>query len=176
MIGVRHATFDSRIGTLTLVADGDALTGVYFPDHRVEPERALAGQAMRLDDPVLRAAAEQLAEYLDGTRTDFDVPIAPQPRSELESQVWKELRGIPFGRTTTYGELARRLGDPHLAQAVGGAVGRNPLSIVVPCHRVVGADGGYTGFAGGERRKAWLLGMEAFASGQSLVAPQWDGR
>lgn len=176
MSHLRHATVQTLLGPLALVARDDALAGVYFPGHRVEPERALAGDPAAPDDPVVAAAVRQLDEYLAGTRTAFDLPLAPEPRSDLERRVWGLLLGIGYGQTTTYGALARELGDPHLAQAVGGAVGRNPLSIIVPCHRVVGADGGYTGFAGGEPRKAWLLAHEAFVSGQSLVAPEWDRR
>ena len=172
---LRRALFDSLRGPLTLVARDDALVGVYCPGHRVEPERALAGDEVTLDDPLLSAVAGQLGEYLAGERTHFDVPVAPEPRSDLEGRVWGLLQEIDFGTTTTYGALARELGDPHLAQAVGGAVGRNPVSIIVGCHRVLGSDGSYTGFAGGERRKAWLLGLEAHVSGRSLFAPEWAG-
>lgn len=167
----RHLDAATSIGTLRLVAGGGALTGVYFPGHRVQPERGEAGEAVDRDE-LLQAAATQLREYLAGERTGFDLPLATGSRSELEERVWRQLRQIPYGRTTSYGRLATQLGDPHLAQAVGGAVGRNPLGIVVPCHRVVGADGGYTGFAGGERLKAWLLGMEAHTSGASLLPPE----
>lgn len=156
-----------------MVCDGTHLVGIYFPDHRIHPERAEQGRAVSLaDDELLAATAGQLDEYFAGTRTDFHLPLAAPSRNDLDPRVWDQLREIPYGQTVTYGQIARALGDVNLAQPVGGAVGRNPLSIVVPCHRVIGAKGQLTGFAGGEDRKAWLLGHEAFVSGQSLLAPQ----
>ena len=111
------------------------------------------------DDAVLEAAAIQLNEYLNAERTSFDLPIMLQG-NKFQHQVWAMLQRIPIGETTTYGELAQRLGNKNLAQMVGQAVGHNPLSIIVPCHRVVGKDGKLTGYAGGLARKQFLLELE----------------
>jgi methylated-DNA-[protein]-cysteine S-methyltransferase len=104
--------------------------------------------------------ARQLGEYFAGERTGFELALDP-PGDAFDRRVWELVAGIPYGRTRTYGELARDLGDPALAQAVGAANGRNPLCVVVPCHRVIGADGGLTGYAGGLPRKRFLLDLEA---------------
>ncbi|GAA1990152.1 methylated-DNA--[protein]-cysteine S-methyltransferase [Amycolatopsis minnesotensis] len=151
---MRHTVVDSPLGELTLVADDDGLTGLYFEEHLRRPVEL----GPRVDEG-FEAAAGQLREYFAGTRTGFDLDLAPRG-SEFQREVWKLLTKIPHGRTTTYGELARELGDPGLAQAVGAANGRNPVSIVVPCHRVVGSDGALTGYAGGLSRKRFLLDLE----------------
>jgi methylated-DNA-[protein]-cysteine S-methyltransferase len=109
---------------------------------------------------VLVSTARQLDEYFAGTRQEFDLPLDPVGTA-FQRQAWAVLRTIPFGERISYGEQARRLGDAHKARAAGAANGRNPISIVVPCHRVVGADGSLTGFAAGTDRKAWLLDHEA---------------
>lgn len=160
----RHATLDTPIGPLTLVADGDALTGLYFPGHWHLPDASGFGPAVAVgDDVLLSRAAEQLGQYFRGERTAFDLPTRATGDAFRHS-VWALLERIPYGRTTTYGALAAELGDPSLARAVGTAVGRNPLSIVVPCHRVVGSDGSLTGYAGGLDRKRFLLDLEAPAA------------
>ena len=141
---------------------GGALTGVYFEDHRRGPSPAALGP--RDDDrPEFAAARWQLAEYFAGARTVFDLPLAPRGEP-FRQRVWSLLRQIPYGETRSYGQLARELGDPALAQAVGSANGRNPLSVIVPCHRVVGADGSLTGYAGGLERKRFLLELEGAGS------------
>lgn len=152
----RHALIDSPLGELTLVADGDAVTGLYFRHHWYPP--ATIGQRVA-DDPLFDGAATQLDEYFAGVRTEFELPISLRG-TEFERRVWAEIAAIPYGKTTTYGEIAGRLGDRSLAQDVGRAVGHNPLSIIVPCHRVVGANGRLTGYAGGLKRKAILLDLE----------------
>ncbi len=151
----------TSIGRLLVSADGEALTGVYFPGHWHPPAAEAIGVAVPADDGdgLFRAFAAQLDEYLDGGRTAFELPTAPVG-DEFQLAVWAMLRGIPYGATTTYGELAVRLGDRNLARRVGNAVGRNPLSILVPCHRVVGANGSLTGYAGGLERKRFLLELE----------------
>lgn len=167
----RHACLPTTLGDLLLVADGDALVGVYFPDHRYPPAPDRLGAALDVidapaatdatagADPVLGRAAAQLREYLAGERRTFELPL--RAAGDLFARrVWALLREIPYGATTTYGELADRLGDRRRAQAVGQAVGHNPLSIVVPCHRVLGADGGLRGYAGGLDRKRALLALE----------------
>ena len=159
----RHATLPTPLGELIVVADGDALVGIYFRDTGIRPPSdPSASRSTRTTTSSSRGSARQLTEYLNGTRTTFDLPLAPTG-DEFQQAVWAMLRDIRFGETTTYGELAARLGDRNLARRVGNAVGRNPLSIVVPCHRVVGADGSLTGYAGGLERKHFLLEHEGAA-------------
>jgi methylated-DNA-[protein]-cysteine S-methyltransferase len=156
----RHTVIDSPVGELTLVAGGDNLTGVYFRHHWHPPTTEALGQYVELaTDDLFRRAAEQLCEYLAGDRTQFDLPIAVHgdPR---QRRIWDLLGRIGYGQTTTYGELAAELADGTTAYEVGQAVGHNPLSIVVPCHRVVGTDGTLTGYAGGLTRKRFLLDLE----------------
>lgn len=152
-------TIDTPIGELTLVASTEGLRAVLWPDD--DPARVPLDVAVDDGDgnSHLRVAAEQLAEYFAGERTDFDVPLDPVG-SEFQLAAWQALRRIPFGEVATYGDQAATMGDRNKARAVGAANGRNPLSIVVPCHRVVGSDGSLTGFAGGVDTKAWLLDHE----------------
>lgn len=157
-------TVPSPIGPLTLLSDGQHLTGVRMDGQRHAPP--LPPDTVRYDAaaddlPVpLAAAAAQLAAYFAGERTAFDLPLAPQG-TPFQRRVWQALREVPYGTTTSYGELARRIGRPGAVRAVGLANGRNPLPIVVPCHRVIGADGSLTGYGGGLDRKRYLLGLEA---------------
>lgn len=166
-----HAVVDSPIGELTLVADDGALVGLYLAEHRRRPATATWGSPVdRGDDPVLDAAATQLGEYFDGTRRVFDLPLRAAG-NPFEQAVWALLGTIPYGETRSYVALARSLGGPGLARAVGAANGRNPLSVVVACHRVVGADGRLVGYAGGLARKRFLLDLEqpaAAAAGRLL--------
>lgn len=153
-------TIDSPVGQLTLVASEKGLRAVLWLQERDTLVRL--GPVEHSDrDPhgVLAAAAQQLGEYFAGERTEFDLPLDPVG-SEFQQSAWDALRTIPFGETVSYGEQARRMGDRRKARAVGAANGRNPISIIVPCHRVVGADGSLTGFAGGIETKAWLLDHE----------------
>jgi methylated-DNA-[protein]-cysteine S-methyltransferase len=152
-------TLDSPIGELTLVSDGEALTGLYMDAQRHRPELpATTGS----DDAVLAAARRQLGEYFAGQRREFDLPVRPAG-TRFQREVWDALRHIPYGETAGYGELAQRLGRPGAARAVGMANGRNPIAIVVPCHRVIGANGGLTGYGGGLERKRYLLELERAA-------------
>jgi methylated-DNA-[protein]-cysteine S-methyltransferase len=151
-----HTTIASRLGELTVVAREGAVTGLYFPHHWYLPDRAGFGER---SDAGFGDVREQLGEYLAGGRRGFDVPVRARG-DEFQERVWDLISQIPYGETVTYGELARDLGDGTTAQAVGGAVGRNPVSILIPCHRVVGAGGKLTGFAGGLRRKRFLLDLE----------------
>jgi methylated-DNA-[protein]-cysteine S-methyltransferase len=170
-MGIRHAIIaqtdiPEAIGELTLVADGDDLTGIYFRGHWTRPDRSAFGPGTDAHtDPAFARAAVVLGEYLRGERTGFDGDLPMRTAgTELEERVWGILRRIPYGETTTYGSIATELGDRNLAQAVGRAVGHNPLSIVVPCHRVLGADGSLTGYAGGLERKRFLLELEGALS------------
>ena len=149
----KSCVFKSPIGELVLTASDTALTGVYFPKSR----RVEIGRAG--DNDVLILARQQLAEYFARDRTAFDLPLDPTG-TPFEKGVWRLLRQIPYGSTTSYGELARRLGEPKEARAVGAANGKNPIPIIVPCHRVIGANGDLTGFGGGLDRKRWLLEHE----------------
>jgi methylated-DNA-[protein]-cysteine S-methyltransferase len=146
----------SPVGSLLLQADDGGLTGIWFVGNG---EPALGD----LDsDPVLRAAAEQLAEYFAGRRTRFDLPLAATG-TPFQRAVWDALQEIPYGRTWSYADLALHIGKPRAVRAVGAANGRNPLPIVVPCHRVVGANGTLTGYGGGLENKRILLDLESGA-------------
>jgi methylated-DNA-[protein]-cysteine S-methyltransferase len=152
-----HTIIESPIGELILVAEDATLSGVYFPGHWTRPDPATFGarSERRLDQ-----VEEQLAEYFAGERTSFELPTSATG-STFQRQVWELIERIPYGQTTTYGQLAAELGNHTLARKVGNAVGHNPLSVIVPCHRVVGKDGKLTGYAGGLQRKRFLLDLEA---------------
>lgn len=153
-----RAPFDSPLGRLTLVAEGDALVAILWPDDA--PARVPLGEPREdAAQPVLAATARQLDEYFAKARTRFDLPLAPRGTA-FQQAVWRQLAAIPFGETRSYADLARALGNAAATRAVGAANGRNPLSIVLPCHRVVGSGGALTGFAGGVEAKRWLLAHE----------------
>ena len=162
-----HATFDSPVGPLLLGADADGLCLVEFPDPRHPARRAADWQPG--DNAVLRATQAQLAEYFDGRRRSFDLPLTPRG-SAFQCEVWMALRAIPYGSTWSYAELAARIGKPAAVRAVGAANGRNPLPIVVPCHRVIGSDGSLTGFGGGLPVKRFLLRLEGALREDDLFA------
>ena len=158
-----HRVIDSPVGELTLVGDGSALSGVYFAEHVRRPAEEVFGSR---DDAAFAGAADQLAEYFAGERRSFDLVLQPKGNG-FQQKVWAQLTLIPYGQTRTYGQLAAALGGPGLARAVGAANGQNPLSIIVPCHRVVGSDGKLTGYAGGLARKAFLLELETPSANRS---------
>lgn len=149
-----HTHVESPLGPLLLLSDGQTLTGLFMNELSV-PE----GSVERRDAEPFSEAGRQLAEYFSRERRTFDLPLAPQGTT-FQRTVWATLRDIPYGETISYGALARRIGDPNACRAVGLANGRNPLSIVVPCHRVVGASGKLTGYGGGLANKALLLNLE----------------
>jgi methylated-DNA-[protein]-cysteine S-methyltransferase len=154
--------FASPIGDLILTASETALKAVFFPvrRNRSAPEAGwLEDDGRGAAGALLAAVRRQLTEYFEGTRTTFDLPL-DGTGSTFERRVWDLLRTIPYGATTSYGALARRLGDPRATRAVGAANGKNPIPIIVPCHRVLGARGELTGFGGGLDRKRWLLEHE----------------
>jgi methylated-DNA-[protein]-cysteine S-methyltransferase len=150
-----RTTVDSPVGPLTLVADDGLLAGLYLREHRHAPPLDLP-----VDDSALPAVREQLAAYFARDLKEFDVPIAVRG-TPFQEQVWTALRTIPYGETWTYRQLAEAIGRPTAVRAVGLANGRNPVSVVVPCHRVIGADGSLTGYGGGLAAKEWLLAHEA---------------
>lgn len=153
----RYRVWDSPVGELTLVVDPqERLAGVYLAGQKHWPQPEFLGVR---DDAVAGNAVQQLMEYFQGRRTGFDLELAPRGTA-FQAEVWDALRGIGYGETTTYGEIARRLGRPTASRAVGAATGRNPWSIVVPCHRLVGRSGALTGYAGGLPVKERLLAME----------------
>jgi len=155
-----HAVIDSPIGPLTLIGRDGRLVGVLMQEMRHEPDAATLGDAVPVDSqPVLAAAADQLDAYFRGELTSFDLPLELDG-TPFQQTVWSELRDIPYGETLSYGELAMRIGQPSASRAVGLANGRNPVAIVVPCHRVIGADGSLTGFGGGIATKKFLLEHE----------------
>ena len=151
-------TYQSPLGTMLLAATDRGLAGVWFTGQRHGP----VDVTWREDPshPVLREAVAQLTAYFAGDRDTFDLPLDLQAGTAFQQSVWQALLAIPRGGTTSYAELGRQLGRPQAARAVGAAVGRNPISIVVPCHRVVGTGGALTGYAGGLERKTALLTLE----------------
>jgi methylated-DNA-[protein]-cysteine S-methyltransferase len=156
----RHC--ESPLGRLRLAASHDGLAGAWFAEgQRGTPSAMRWVEA--IDHPVLNSAAEQIHRYFTGGDGSFGLPLDMSGGTAFQQAVWREMLNIPFGQTTTYGELARRVGRPRAVRAVGAAVGANPLSIIVPCHRVVGADGSLTGYAGGLVRKTALLALESAA-------------
>ena len=156
-VDVTHAVMDSPLGELTLVARDGALAGVYFPGQRNRPR---PGRLGRLVPAGFAGAVRELGEYFAGQRTGFELAVEP-PADPFDRAVHALVEAIPYGQTRSYGELALELGDPGLAQRVGIANARNRLCIVVPCHRVIGADGRLAGYAGGLARKRALLDLEA---------------
>ena len=162
MIYTAHYT--SPLGGITLASDGIALTGLYFDG---EPGCPPCDAAHKKDLPVFGEAVKWLDLYFAGNEPDF-MPVLNPTGTVFQQAVWKILRTIPYGATTSYGTIARRIEQETKkrmsAQAVGGAVGRNPISILIPCHRVIGADGSLTGYAGGLDKKEYLLGLEGFYS------------
>jgi methylated-DNA-[protein]-cysteine S-methyltransferase len=149
---------ESPLGPLVLATDGDALTGVWFEGQGHQPPIGPAWRRSR-DVPVLRRAAVELGEYFSGERVCFDVALAPSG-TPFQRAVWDAIATVPYGATIAYGELAARAGRPASVRAAGAATGRNPLAVIIPCHRIVGANGALTGYAGGLERKRSLLALE----------------
>jgi methylated-DNA-[protein]-cysteine S-methyltransferase len=151
-------TIESPIGELLLAGDGERLQRLHIQIGK-RPSRVNAG--WERDPHPFEHLCEQLDEYFAGDRREFEVEVDPRTESEFEARVWRALREIPYGETESYGRLAERMGAPGQARAVGAANARNPIAIVIPCHRVIGADGSLTGYAGGLDRKRLLLDLEA---------------
>jgi methylated-DNA-[protein]-cysteine S-methyltransferase len=162
-----YDNFESPHGQMLLVAGDDGLCGVYFDGQKYFPD---SNQAKR--DPrhaSLRQAKRELAEYFAGKRRRFEVVLAPEG-TPFQRAVWKAISGVGFGQTISYGELARRAGHEGSARAAGAATGRNPIGIIVPCHRIMGSDGSLTGYAGGLARKRALLALEGIGRGLRSAA------
>lgn len=143
--------FLSPIGTLEITGDEEGISQVFFLDE---------SPSVQASNPILDECVKQLGEYFENKRTEFDLRLNPEG-SDFQKSVWKELQSIPFGKTISYMDMAKRLGDPKVIRAAGTANGRNPIAIIIPCHRVIGTDGSLTGYAGGLRRKQWLLEHES---------------
>jgi methylated-DNA-[protein]-cysteine S-methyltransferase len=154
---------ESPLGTILLTSDETALTGLYFQGQRYAPEPA-PGWARRDDLPVFAWTRAWLAAYFAGHPARVDVPLVPRG-TPFQRAVWQQIGRIPAGETIAYAELARRSGNAAAVRAAGAATGRNPISLLIPCHRVVGSDGSLTGYAGGLERKRWLLALEADSGG-----------
>lgn len=154
-----RCTWSSPLGSLTLAAHEDRLVGVWFDGQKHQPDPSTWRTAH--NHPVLQAASTQLQQYFAGERRTFALPLGLDAGTAFQQRVWQALLEIPAGSTTHYGALSQQLGQPRAVRAVAGAIGRNPISIIVPCHRVLGANGALTGYAGGLERKAALLQLES---------------
>src|SRR5688572_5108186 len=164
--------YDSPLGQILLVASDVALTGLHFVGEKYYPAdpAMAAGWQRKPDVKLIASARQQLDEYFAGKRQNFDLAVNPAG-TEFQRGVWRALQEIPYGATTNYGTLAQRIGKPSASRAVGAANGRNPISIVIPCHRVIGANGDLTGYAGGMARKDALLRLEADSAGDFRLTP-----
>ena len=162
-----YTQLQSPVGSLLIYGDGETVAGLLFPNHRLFSSQSghpRPDPLWQKADDAFRVAREQLCEYFEGQRQQFDIPLKLQG-TNFQQQVWQELVKIPYGTTISYAELARRVGQPTASRAVGSANARNPVSLIVPCHRVIGADGRLTGYAGGTETKQWLLDWERQTSG-----------
>lgn len=156
---IESSLFASPLGTLRLATQGSHLVGVWFDDQPGIPAWALSANPLPLQGVMLETVG-QLNDYLAGNRQAFDLPIRIHGGTPFQRSVWQALQAIPYGETTSYAAIANAIGRPSAVRAVGGAIGRNPLGIVIPCHRVVGKDGSMTGYTGGLARKKTLLSLE----------------
>lgn len=154
-----HTSCQSPLGAITLAASPEGLCGLWFDGQKHQPD-GHAWPAAAPDHPVLRQAKDQLRAYFAGDTAAWTVPLDLRGGTAFQQAVWRALLAIPRGQTTSYGALSQRIGHPAAVRALGAAVGRNPVSIVVPCHRVLGKDGSLTGYAGGLARKTALLQLE----------------
>jgi methylated-DNA-[protein]-cysteine S-methyltransferase len=156
---IYYTFLNSPVQQLTLTSDGESLTGLRMVERRHAPEMT---SDWKLDEKTrpFAEAKRQLAAYFNGELTEFDLPLNLQG-TNFQCLIWRELERIPFGTTMSYGEMARRIGNPNGSRAVGAANGRNPISIIIPCHRLIGSDGKLTDYGGGLERKEWLLAHES---------------
>ena len=157
-----RCAYTGPLGPMTLATHGSALVGVWFDGQQHQPDSSV--WALAPQHPVLLQAVSQLQQYFAGERRVFDLPLDLGGGTDFQQKVWAALRDVATGTTVSYGTISQRIGKPQAVRAVGAAIGRNPLSIVVPCHRVVGAHGALTGYAGGLDRKIALLDLERLAT------------
>ena len=150
-----YTEYTSPLGVLTLCSDGEAITGLYLPGQKFSPK----DQTKKDDLKVFRMAEQWLDRYFAGENPESQIPVRPEGTA-FQRRVWNLLAQVPYGKTVTYGQLARKISPNMSSQAVGGAVGRNPVSILIPCHRCLGAGGALTGYAGGLEAKRYLLQLE----------------
>jgi methylated-DNA-[protein]-cysteine S-methyltransferase len=155
-----HVILPSPIGPLTLVAEAGQLTALYMDAQQHRPDVSSLGAPGDPDAAPFAAVARQLTGYFAGQLTEFDLPLAPAG-TPFQRRVWAALQTIPYGQTWSYAQLAEKIGQATAVRAVGLANGRNPIALVIPCHRVIGSDGSLTGYGGGLERKRFLLGLEA---------------
>lgn len=148
--------YQSPLGTIKIVADGNGIVGIDFVD---KSKGKFSSDDLKIQNEHLKNCVKQLDDYFQGKRKEFELKLYLKG-TDFQKKVWKELLKIPFGKTISYGEVAKRIKNPKAVRAVGQAVGKNPISIVVPCHRVIGSDGSLTGYASGLHRKKWLLKHE----------------
>lgn len=153
-----YINYPSPVGMLLIAANQQGLAGIYFEEHK--HFKGCQGWHEQADHPVLQQARHQLAEYFAGQRQDFDLPLDCSAGTAFQQTVWQALRRIPYGTTVSYGELAKQIQHPAAVRAVGAANGRNPISIIIPCHRVIAGNGALTGYAGGVQNKQRLLALE----------------
>lgn len=163
---IYYSYYESPLGQILLTATDSALTGLHFVGEKYYPSISPESKHDE-SNPTLQSAARQLDEYFNGYRQSFELKLATEG-TPFQRSVWHALTQLPFGETVSYAQLAQRIGNPNAVRAVGAANGRNPISIVVPCHRVIGADGALTGYAGGLARKEALLRLEASAVGAAI--------
>ena len=158
-----QTTVTSPLGPIVIAATDQGLAGLWFAENQRHSPVELTGPAAWPEDashPVLQQASQQLGDYFAGRRSQFDLPLDLRCGTAFQQSVWQALLDIPPGEVISYGEVSRRIGKPAAMRAVGGAIGRNPISIIVPCHRVTGSSGALTGYAGGLDRKTALLRLE----------------
>ena len=163
---IYYDEISSPLGSLLIAASDKGLYGIYFEEHR--HFKGKDGWQHKPQHPHLQQTTRQLQEFFAGTRHAFDIPL-DLAGTPFQQAVWQQLLAIPYGTTISYGEHAQRVGRPNAARAVGAAIGRNPVSIIVPCHRVVGSNGDHTGYAGGLARKRTLLNFEAQRSSIEVI-------
>jgi methylated-DNA-[protein]-cysteine S-methyltransferase len=164
----------SPMGDMVLAATRTGLAGAWFTDQRHRPEaldfkNVPHAWPQQDSHPTLRMAANQLGEFFAGKRKTFDLPLDISGGTEFQQSIWRALLLIPYGKTCSYGDIGRQIGNPAAVRAVGAAVGRNPLGLIVPCHRVLGSDGSLTGYAGGLHRKTALLALEGACFQADLI-------
>lgn len=156
-----YTVMKSPVGDIILIADKENLCAIYWPNQK--PDNKKFPDIERKDgSKVLRSAVKQLNSYFAGNSEKFDIPLRPVG-TDFQERVWKALRSIKYGKTVSYGDIAKKIGNPKAVRAVGAAIGKNPLSIIVPCHRVIGSNGKLTGFAGALGTKEFLLNLEQSA-------------